>query len=142
LWPGWASQGPNIAFMAEYDALPGIGHGCGHNLMAAVAVGAGVAISRVCPPDEVSASWLVLGTPAEETIGGKVVMVENGVFDDIDAAFIAHPGQRNGVGGEYTGLPILWRSPSTAEPLTQAATLKRGSTPLMPASLPISQLET
>jgi amidohydrolase len=90
---------PNIAFMAEYDALPGIGHGCGHNLMAAVAVGAGVAISRVCPPDEVSASWLVLGTPAEETIGGKVVMVENGVFDDIDAAFIAHPGQRNGVGG-------------------------------------------
>ncbi|HHX29520.1 MAG TPA: M20 family metallopeptidase [Firmicutes bacterium] len=90
---------PNIAFMAEYDALPGIGHGCGHNLMAAVAVGAGLAMSRVCPPDELGASWTVLGTPAEETIGGKVVMVEKGVFEDIDAAFIAHPGQRNGVGG-------------------------------------------
>lgn len=90
---------PNIAFMAEYDALPGIGHGCGHNLMAAVAVAAGIAMSRVCPPLEVGASWLVMGTPAEETIGGKVVMVENGVYHDIDAAFIAHPGQTNGVGG-------------------------------------------
>jgi amidohydrolase len=90
---------PNIAFMAEYDALPGIGHGCGHNLMAAVAVAAGLAMSRVCPPDRIGASWTVLGTPAEETIGGKVVMVEKGVFKDIDAAFIAHPGQRNGVGG-------------------------------------------
>lgn len=90
---------PNIAFMAEYDALPGIGHGCGHNLMAAVAVAAGLAMSRVCPPDEFGASWSVLGTPAEETIGGKVVMVEKGVFKDVDAAFIAHPGQRNSVGG-------------------------------------------
>ena len=54
---------PNIAFMAEYDALPGIGHGCGHNLMAAVAVGAGLAMSRVCPPDELGASWTVLALP-------------------------------------------------------------------------------
>lgn len=90
---------PSIAFMAEYDALPGIGHGCGHNLIAAVAVAAGIAVSRACPPDTAGVSWLVLGTPAEETVGGKVVMVENGVFDDIDAAFIAHPGQRDGVGG-------------------------------------------
>lgn len=90
---------PVIAFMAEYDALPGIGHGCGHNLMAAVAVAAGIAVSRVCPPEEIGASWLVLGTPAEETVGGKVIMADKGVFDDVDAAFIAHPGQRNGVGG-------------------------------------------
>ena len=90
---------PNIAFMAEYDALPGIGHGCGHNLMAAVAVAAGIAMSRVCPPEECGASWTVLGTPAEETVGGKVIMVEKGVFKDVDAAFIAHPGQTNSVGG-------------------------------------------
>jgi amidohydrolase len=83
-----------IAFMAEYDALPGIGHGCGHNLMAACAVAAGVACKSVIPGVE----WMVIGTPAEETIGGKVIMVEAGVFDDVDAAFIAHPGQRNSVG--------------------------------------------
>lgn len=90
---------PAIAFMAEYDALPGIGHGCGHNLIAAVSVAAGIAMSQVCPPEEFGASWLVLGTPAEETVGGKVVMADKGVFDDIDATFLAHPGQRNSVGG-------------------------------------------
>ncbi|MEX0973916.1 MAG: amidohydrolase [Bacillota bacterium] len=86
---------PSIAFMAEYDALPVIGHGCGHNLMGATAVAAGIAMSRVCP----GTGWIVLGTPAEETIGGKVTMADAGVFKDIDAALIAHPGQRNSVGG-------------------------------------------
>lgn len=90
---------PAIAFMAEYDALPAIGHGCGHNLIAAVSVAAGIAMSQVCPPEENGVSWVVLGTPAEETVGGKVVMADKGVFDDIDAAFLAHPGQRNSVGG-------------------------------------------
>ncbi len=86
---------PAIAFMAEYDALPAIGHGCGHNLMGATAVACGLAMSRLFP----DVSWIVLGTPAEETIGGKVTMTEAGVFGDIDAALIAHPGQRNSVGG-------------------------------------------
>jgi len=93
------SASPNIAFMAEYDALPGIGHGCGHNLIAAVAVSAGIAMSKVCPPEEGVASWTVLGTPAEETVGGKAIMVQEGAFQGIDAALIAHPGQRSGVGG-------------------------------------------
>lgn len=92
------TSGPTIAFMAEYDALPGIGHGCGHNLIAAAAVAAGIACKEVMPPDETGVTWIVLGTPAEETIGGKVQMVEAGVFEGIDAAFIAHPGQRNSVG--------------------------------------------
>ena len=90
---------PAIAFMAEYDALPGIGHGCGHNLMAACALAAGIASKTVLPPETEQVTWIVLGTPAEETIGGKVVMTEAGVFDKIDAAFIAHPGQRNSLGG-------------------------------------------
>jgi len=90
---------PAIAFMAEYDALPGIGHGCGHNLIAASALAAGIANKMVNLPEGTKVSWQVLGTPAEETIGGKVVMVEAGVFQDIDAAFIAHPGQRNSLGG-------------------------------------------
>lgn len=93
------SKGPRIAFMAEYDALPGIGHGCGHNLMAAVALAAGIACKEVLSPDENEVTWIVLGTPAEETIGGKVVMAEAGVFHDIDAAFIAHPGQVDSLGG-------------------------------------------
>ncbi|HHY11112.1 MAG TPA: M20 family metallopeptidase, partial [Firmicutes bacterium] len=93
------NQRPSIAFMAEYDALPVIGHGCGHNLMAACAVAAGIAVNNVLPPNETNASWIVLGTPAEETTGGKIVMVEAGTFSRIDAAFIAHPGQRNSLGG-------------------------------------------
>jgi len=90
---------PAIAFMAEYDALPGIGHGCGHNLIAASALAAGIAAKTVFPPERAGLTWIVLGTPAEETIGGKVIMTEAGAFDDIDAAFIAHPGQRNSLGG-------------------------------------------
>lgn len=86
---------PAIAFMAEYDALPGVGHGCGHNLIAATAVVSGLAMSKACP----GGNWIVLGTPAEETVGGKVTLADAGVFDDIDAALIAHPGQRNSLGG-------------------------------------------
>ncbi|HHY35164.1 MAG TPA: M20 family metallopeptidase [Firmicutes bacterium] len=98
-----ASKGrgkPVVAFMAEYDALPEIGHGCGHNLIASVALAAGIACSDVISPETAEVTWVVLGTPAEETIGGKIIMAEAGVFDDIDVAFIAHPGQRNSVGGE------------------------------------------
>ncbi len=93
------TQRPSIAFLAEYDALPVIGHGCGHNLIASCAVAAGIAVNKVFPPEEIQGSWIVLGTPAEETIGGKVVMAEAGVFSDMDAAFIAHPGQTNHLGG-------------------------------------------
>jgi len=90
---------PRIAFMAEYDALPEIGHGCGHNLIAASAIAAAIGVKECLPPEEVDVTWLVLGTPAEETIGGKVVMTEAGVFSNIDAAFIAHPGQTYSLGG-------------------------------------------
>ncbi len=98
-WAQAGNKGPKIAFMAEFDALPGIGHGCGHNLMAATALAAGIGIKNAFPPEEAGATWIVLGTPAEETIGGKVVMAEAGTFSDIDAAFIAHPGQRDSLGG-------------------------------------------
>jgi len=92
-------RGPRIAFMAEYDALPGIGHGCGHNLIAASAIAAAIGVKQCLAPEETEVTWIVLGTPAEETIGGKVVMAEAGVFANIDAAFIAHPGQVNSLGG-------------------------------------------
>ena len=81
---------PAIAFLAEYDALPEIGHACGHNIIAAAAVGAGTALKKAV--DQVGGSILVIGTPAEENRGGKTTMVEHGAFDDIDVAMMVHPG--------------------------------------------------
>jgi amidohydrolase len=96
--PG-GSPAPRVALLAEYDALPGIGHGCGHNLIAAAGVGAGLVLSRaaserkrVSGPGALPGELLVIGTPAEETIGGKVVMVREGVFEGIDAALMIHGG--------------------------------------------------
>jgi amidohydrolase len=84
---------PVIAILAEYDALPRIGHACGHNLIAAAAVGAGLA-SR-CVVDRFGGSILVIGTPGEESYGGKAIMIERGAFDDVDVAMIVHPGGGN-----------------------------------------------
>jgi amidohydrolase len=86
-------KGPRVAVLAEYDALPGVGHGCGHNLIAASAIGAGVAASKVM--DELNGEVLVVGTPAEEGhgpyAGSKVIMAERGLWDGVDAAIMLHP---------------------------------------------------
>jgi amidohydrolase len=84
---------PVIAFMAEYDALPGIGHGCGHNIIGAAAVGAGVAARKLA--DDLEATIVVMGCPAEELLGGKVPLVDRGAFDDVDAALQIHPVARD-----------------------------------------------
>lgn len=97
--------GPTIAFMCEYDALPEIGHGCGHNLIAAIGVAAGEALKEVI--DEYGGKVLVVGTPAEENFGGKVSMAEAGVFDDVDVALMVHPGNENGVGSRSNALMPL-----------------------------------
>jgi len=81
---------PVIAILAEYDALPKVGHACGHNLIAASAVGAGVA-SRLAV-DRFGGRVVVIGTPGEEMYGGKAIMVERGAFDSVDIAMIIHPG--------------------------------------------------
>lgn len=78
-----------IAVIAEYDALPGVGHACGHNLIATIALGAAVGLAAIC--DEANLTVKVLGTPAEEGGGGKVVMLERGGFDGVHAALMAHP---------------------------------------------------
>jgi amidohydrolase len=78
-----------VAFLAEYDCLPGMGHACGHNVIAAMAVGAGLAAARVA--DDVGLTVSVIGTPAEESGGGKVLLLERGVFDGVHAALMAHP---------------------------------------------------
>jgi amidohydrolase len=79
----------HVAICAEYDALPGIGHACGHNLIAASSVGAGIGLAAVA--DQAGLRVSVLGTPAEEGGGGKVVMLDRGVFDDVHAAMMVHP---------------------------------------------------
>ena len=84
-----ARPGPHVAFLAEFDALQGIGHGCGHNLVGACALGAGAALKAVL--DEVGGSVTVYGAPAEETDGGKVVFAQNGQFDGVDIAILCHP---------------------------------------------------
>jgi amidohydrolase len=85
------SDGPVIALCCEYDALPGIGHACGHNIIAAAGLGAGLAAAAVA--DAVGGRVLVLGTPAEEGGGGKVKLIDAGAFDGVDAAMMVHPAE-------------------------------------------------
>jgi len=83
-------DGPaTIAICAEYDALPGVGHACGHNIIAASAVGAALALAPVAA--EMGLRVAVLGTPAEELGGGKAYLLEGGAFDGVDAAMMVHP---------------------------------------------------
>lgn len=85
--------GPRIAILAEYDALPAIGHACGHNLIAAGAVGAFLATAKIA--ERAGGEVVLLGTPAEEGGGGKIKMIDAGVFEGIDAAIMFHPFDRD-----------------------------------------------
>lgn len=82
-------SGPAIGIICEYDALPGIGHGCGHNVIAAAGLGAAIAASRVA--SAMGGSLHLLGTPGEEGGGGKIVMAQNGAFAELTAAMMVHP---------------------------------------------------
>jgi len=92
---------PKVALLAEYDALPKIGHGCGHNLIAAASVGAGIALNRCL--DGIDGSVVVIGTPAEEGGGGKIMLLDAGVFDDVSAAMMFHPSSMTVVGNNSLG---------------------------------------
>lgn len=81
--------GPSIAFLSEYDALPEVGHGCGHNMIGVMSVGASVILSQVL--DQLGGKVYVFGTPAEETNGAKVAMTNQGMFDQMDAVMMVHP---------------------------------------------------
>ena len=91
-WRGAADR-PHVALLAEYDALPGLGHACGHNLICTASAGAAVAIKGAA--GALPGTLTVLGTPAEEGGGGKVFMVDRGVFDGVDAAMMFHPSRSN-----------------------------------------------
>jgi amidohydrolase len=85
-----AGRGPlHIAICAEYDCLPGIGHACGHNIIAAAAAGAGIAAAHVA--DDAGLTVSVIGTPAEEGGGGKILLLDRGAFDGVHASMMVHP---------------------------------------------------
>jgi amidohydrolase len=92
---GRGDASPRIGILAEYDALPGLGHGCGHNTMAASGVGAAIALAALA--EELPGEIVFLGTPAEERGSGKQFMIDDGLFEGIDAALLFHPCDRNHV---------------------------------------------
>ena len=100
-------QGPKIAFLCEYDALPGIGHGCAHNLIGVMSIAAANALKEVI--DEIGGEIYICGTPAEENFGGKIDFTNAGVFNDMDLALMLHPGTSNRIGSKTLALmPIKY----------------------------------
>ena len=93
--------GPRIAILAEYDALPGIGHGCGHNLIAASSIGAALGLAPLMR--QLAGEVIIVGSPAEEgavdDAGGKIALLEKGIFKDVTAAMMVHPSTRTSLGG-------------------------------------------
>ena len=98
-------EGPTIAYLCEYDALPGIGHGCGHNMIGTMGVGAGVALSKVI--SEIGGKVIVFGTCAEESNGAKVDMAAQGVFDNVDVAMMVHPNNETCESGSSLAMEAL-----------------------------------
>ena len=94
--------GLTVGYLCEYDALPGIGHGCGHNMIGAISSGAGIVLSKII--DQVGGKIIVYGTPAEETNGAKVLMVEEGAFDELDCAMMVHPNDKTYASGTSSAL--------------------------------------
>ncbi len=100
-----SKPGPSVSFLCEYDALPDIGHGCGHNMIGTMSCGAAVGLSKVL--DKTGGRIVVLGTPAEETDGAKVYMAEKGVFSDIDIALILHPDDKTYESGSSLAMDAI-----------------------------------
>lgn len=97
--------GATVAYLCEYDALPEIGHGCGHNIIGTASAAAGILLSKVL--EKTGGKVYVIGTPAEETDGAKVIMAEKGVFDDVDVALMFHPSSENNKSGTSLAMDAL-----------------------------------
>ena len=100
--------GLTVGYLCEYDALPEIGHGCGHNMIGTMSAGAGVILSKIL--DQVGGRVIVYGTPAEETDGAKVIFAEQGVFEELDAAMMLHPSDKTCTSGTSMAIyPLQFR---------------------------------
>jgi len=108
--------GATVAYLAEYDALPGLGHGCGHNLIGPTSLGAAVALKERIEEENLPGTILVIGTPGEEGGAGKVTMVERGVFEEVDFAMMVHALNRTVL--DYGTIAVV---PVTAEFFGQAS---------------------
>ncbi|MGM0414754.1 MAG: M20 family metallopeptidase [Bacillota bacterium] len=97
--------GPTIAYLAEYDALPVIGHGCGHNILGTVSSGAGIVLKELI--DDLGGKVIVFGTPAEESYAGKVEMTNKGAFDNVDVAMLVHPSSNHYKSGKSLALKAI-----------------------------------
>ncbi len=89
---GYGDGPPNLALIAEYDALPGVGHACGHNISCAISIGAAIAAKIAVDRFHGHGRITVIGTPGEEMLGGKIMMADRGGFEDLDAAMMVHSG--------------------------------------------------
>jgi amidohydrolase len=96
------STGPRVVICAEMDALPEVGHACGHNIIATAGIGAGLALAPVA--EELGIRVTVLGTPAEEHYGGKVDLIKAGAFEDVAASMMIHPSTRDVVDPEFLAI--------------------------------------
>ncbi len=96
-----------VGFLSEMDALPEIGHACGHNLIAIVGIGAALAFKAVIDHANLKCRLVLFGTPAEEKIGGKIDMIKAGAFKNVDIALMAHPGNINCAYAHYLALQQL-----------------------------------
>ena len=103
---GGAGHGPTVAILAEYDALPEIGHGCGHNLIAMAAIGAGLGVQANL--ESLPGRVFVIGTPAEEGGGGKIRLLEAGVFDEVDVCLSSHPSSNRTIIPEDIAMDESW----------------------------------
>ena len=99
-------QGFNVAVLCEYDALPGIGHACGHNIIATAGLGAGLAAAAVA--EQARGTLRIMGTPAEEGGGGKIAMARQGAFDDVGAAMMVHPADADLIAMDTIALQELF----------------------------------
>jgi len=88
-FPNFSSKSPTVALLAEYDALPKLGHACAHNIIGSSAVGAALALKQIMP--DLEGNLQVIGTPGEEGGGGKVILVKAGIFDSVDIVMMVHP---------------------------------------------------
>ncbi len=124
--------GPCVAILCEYDALPDVGHACGHNIIATVGAGAGILAAGVV--DDLDGRLVVIGTPAEEAGGGKIDLLDAGAFDDVDVALMVHPAD-----ADLTGMDTLavaqYRVTYRGVPSHAAAAPERGRNALDAAVL-------
>ena len=129
------TTGPHVVICAEYDALPGVGHACGHNIIATAALGAGYALAPLA--DSLGIRVTVLGTPAEEKYGGKVDLIEAGAFDDVDVAMMIHPAPMDVVDPRCIAVAHLESTTAAERPMRRRSP-SRASTPSTPPSRPTS----